>query len=43
MNLSVFGNNKTFCRKVFDPEPSPIPGSFSFLGIMESLAMLSDD
>ena len=43
MSLVVFGNNKTFCRKVFDPKPSPVPGSFDFLGIMESLAKLSDD
>ena len=43
MNLLDFGKNKTFCRKDFSPKPSPVPGSFSFLGIMESLAKLSDD
>ena len=43
MNLLVCSNNEIFFRKVFDPKPSPVPGSFIFLGIMESLAKLSND
>ena len=43
MNLLVRSNNEIFFRKVFDPKPSPVPGSFSFLGIMESLTKLSND
>jgi len=44
--ITNYGNNtiqKHGFRKDFSPKPSPVPGSFSFLGIMESLAKLTDD
>jgi len=44
--ITSYGNNtiqKHGFRRNFKPKPSPVPGSLNFIGIMESLADLSDE